>query len=70
MPYEMQVLVSTTMNGEQEWRSVRPSGGTPYRYETREQAESMLRTCYPDECVQIRLGAEPMVRVLYVLEDK
>lgn len=70
MPYQMQVLAKVTLNGEEEWRSIRPSGGKPYVYETREEAERMLRICYPNEVTEIRLGAKPMVRVLYVLPEE
>ena len=29
------------------WRKVHPTGGKPYVYETRAEAERMLRMCYP-----------------------
>lgn len=46
-----------------EWRAVRPTGGDPYKYETKEEAEDMLRMCYPDQVREIRLGGDPEVRV-------
>ncbi len=33
-----------------EWRAVRATGAPePYQYDTREEAEAMLRMCYPDQ---------------------
>jgi len=43
-----------------EWTWIHPTGGEPYRYDTKEEAEDMLRICYPDEH---RLGGEAIVRV-------
>ena len=31
------------------WQSVHPLDGEPYAYKTREEAESVLRMCYPDQ---------------------
>lgn len=31
------------------WQSVHPLDGEPYEYKTREEAESVLRMCYPDQ---------------------
>ena len=54
MPYSMEVLIEETQTcdaGHQHrvkvWRKVRPTGGAPYIYETRAEAERMLRMCYP-----------------------
>ena len=33
---------------DDEWRSVRPTGGEPYTYESRIDAELMLEQLYPD----------------------
>jgi hypothetical protein len=51
MAFEMQIKV----NGG--WTSIAPTGGDPYRYETRAAAENMLRICYPDLCREDRLGS-------------
>jgi hypothetical protein len=34
-------------DGKMEWFSVRPTNGKPYEYDTKEEAERMLRMCYP-----------------------
>lgn len=31
------------------WKKVRPTGGAPYRYPVRDDAEEVARMCYPDE---------------------
>ena len=31
-----------------EFKSIKPTGGKPYQYETKRVAERMLRICYPD----------------------
>ena len=40
----------------------------PYEYGTREEAESMLRICYPDQLRDQRLGGEETVRVVEVAQ--
>ena len=37
--------------GELEWHAVHPTGGDAYRYDTREEAENMLRICYGPPCL-------------------
>ena len=46
------------------WASVRPSGGKPYEYDTRAEAERMADICYPDQRREARLGGETTVRVI------
>lgn len=54
MSYRIDVLVDGT------WTPTRPSKGKPYTFETRDEAESVARMCYPD---QTRFGWET-VRVV------
>jgi hypothetical protein len=42
----MEIQIKNATTGEREWHAVRPSGGEPYRYETKQEAEKMLRICY------------------------
>lgn len=60
MKFRMQVLV----NGA--WSFVRPAGGEPYEYDTEDEAQKMLRICYPDQLREDRLAGTPgaQVRVL------
>jgi hypothetical protein len=44
------------------WEPVGPSRGEPYEYDTRDEAERMLRFCYPDQ-VRINLGTVRVVEV-------
>lgn len=48
MKYEIQIKTETADKKEKEFRSVRPTGGIPYRYETSGEARRMLDLCYPD----------------------
>ena len=48
MKYEMQVKVFNNKTREMEWSSIRPTHGTPYQYDTYQEAYSMLHSCYPD----------------------
>jgi len=41
--YEMQIK----MDGK--WSSIRPTGGSPYQYDTEREARRMLKMCYPDQ---------------------
>lgn len=45
------------------WSQMRPSGGRPYRYQSRDEAERMAQICYP-------LSGENVVRVTEVSEDE
>lgn len=48
--WEMQVYIPKNQHEkplEWHWRSIRPTGGEPYRYNTKEEAERMLDMCYP-----------------------
>ena len=50
MKYQMQVHMRTCDHPvKYEWRSVHPTGGKPYEYETREEADRMLNICYPEQ---------------------
>ena len=46
-----------------EWLNVAPTGGDPYRYATKPEAEHILWICYPDQLRTQRLGGEVTVRV-------
>ncbi len=50
--FEMQVLVENHATHKKEWKSVRPTGGQPYQYETREEAQRTLEMCYADALVE------------------
>lgn len=44
-----------------EWRDMRPTGGKPYRYATRREAENMAYICYgndPSICRVVEVWAE------------
>jgi hypothetical protein len=41
--FEIQVRV------QGRWESIRPTGGAPYRFATREEAEATARMCYPGD---------------------
>ena len=41
--YRLQVL------GGEGWSDVHPTGGAPYEYDTKQEAERMLMMCYPDQ---------------------
>ena len=55
MRYTMQVKVK--VGTELEWRNVHPTNGPDYVYETRDEAERMLKMCYPD-CDETRARVE------------
>lgn len=38
-----------------EWKAVHPTGGQPYRYDTREEAERMARICYGSDPSIVRV---------------
>ena len=59
--YEMQILLGDG-RGLRSWHSVRPTGGTPYKYDTEREASNMLDTCYPG------LAHRDEKRVLFVEE--
>lgn len=46
MVFGIQVKIYDKARNVDVWRDVRPTGGQPYRYETREEAERMARFCY------------------------
>ncbi len=37
------------------WRAIRPTGGKPYEYESRPEAEAMARMCYGSADVEVRV---------------
>jgi hypothetical protein len=47
--YEMQFYFQDDKTKKREWKSIRPTNGKPYQYETKEKAQSMLNMCYPLE---------------------
>ncbi len=55
MKYGIEVLVPNKERGCFEWQRVRPTGGKPYEYETRAEAESMRRLCYDADSTQARV---------------
>ncbi len=59
----MKYMMQVKLNGQM-WVSVCPTDGKPYQYDTEEKAREMLEICYPDQCREARLGADPMVRVV------
>ena len=63
MPWIMELR--TVRDGVVGWYGIHPSGRDPkvYSYETRNEAARMLNICYPDQCREARLGAEPVVRI-------
>jgi|WetSurMetagenome_2_1015567.scaffolds.fasta_scaffold383494_3 hypothetical protein len=48
MAWQMEVKVRVD-EGPRIWAAVRPTGGSPYRYNTRLEAYRMLEMCYPEE---------------------
>jgi hypothetical protein len=57
--FEMQVKL------EGEWKSVKPSDSEkPYRFNTRLEAETSLKMCYPDQCL-IEGNTEVRVKPFY-----
>jgi hypothetical protein len=46
--FQIQVKIQMAP-GRYEWKSIRPTGGQPYTFPTKEAASKMLRMCYPDE---------------------
>jgi len=48
--YEMQVKIKVGNNpcNQKQWVSIRPTGGSPYQYQTEADAQRMLNICYPD----------------------
>jgi len=43
----MQVEVDDPTTGKRTWRDVSMIGSQPYMLDTREEAENMIRICYP-----------------------
>jgi len=44
--YEMQIKMRVKNQLTYEWVSIRPTGGSPYQYETQQEALNMLNICY------------------------
>jgi len=57
------VWVMQIKNTDGEWKSVKPTGGDPYEYQTPEEASGMLQMCYPDACLLNRLGGDGGARI-------
>ena len=50
MGYSIEVLIpNPDACKPAEWKKIRPTGGDPYVWETREEAANMRRICYPDQ---------------------
>jgi hypothetical protein len=47
--YEMQFNFENPETKKREWKSIRPTNGQPYQYETEAEARKMLDMCYPDQ---------------------
>ena len=55
-------IMEIKINGN--WVAIKASHTTvPYMYDTKIEAEQMLRTCYPDQMVEQRLSGEEFGRV-------
>lgn len=48
MKYKMQILTRNKNGTLEIWSDVKPTNGTAYEYETKEEAQRMLEMCYPD----------------------
>ena len=47
MKYQMQIQIPNPQTGKPEWKSIKGSHmKEPYEYDTREEAERVLRICY------------------------
>jgi len=44
--YQFHVLVENQKSHKKEFKAVRPTGGIPYEYDTRKEAEDMAKMCY------------------------
>jgi hypothetical protein len=64
MPFEMEIEIEE--DGKHVWRRIAMVTQPPYRYETREEAERMLRICYGELLLQERLGERQRARVVEV----
>lgn len=54
MAFQMQVRIlerDETGGRIYVWRSVRPTSGQPYEYDTEVEARRVLEMCYPDSCL-------------------
>ena len=60
MTYRFQVCLDKGTKHER-WSDVRPTGGPPYEYATKEEAEDMARICY---------GRDPTIVRVYEVEDE
>ncbi len=60
MSYVMQIKI------DDRWTSIKGTGlPEPYKYETKQEAENMLDTCYPDLCRDDRVsGTREKTRVI------
>lgn len=46
--YEFQILIFDPTTRKKTWKSVHPTNGKPYQYNTKGEAQRMLDMCYPD----------------------
>ena len=45
------------------WIWIAPVNGQPYKYDTEDEAKSMMHICYPDQVREAKFGGEKVVRV-------
>jgi len=65
MPWQMQINLGT--EDKPAWKSISMEGHPPYEFDTKEEAESMLDVCYPDQCREDRLDRKRIrTRVIQV----
>lgn len=66
MPWQMQINTGT--EEKPDWKSISMSGHPPYEYPSKDEAEKMLRICYPDQVREDRLaGKRILTRVIEVV---
>lgn len=54
MKYRFQVHLDVGQKTDR-WSDVHPTGGTPYEYTTRKEAEDMARICYGNDPAIVRV---------------
>ena len=56
MAYRFQVYIETDQRlKKMEWKDVHPTGGQPYEYDTKEEAERMAYICYGNDPSIVRV---------------
>lgn len=51
MKYQFQIRILDPSTNKKVWRSVSPTNGKPYEYDTEEEAYRMMKMCYGNSCV-------------------